>query len=445
MGNQRMKSFSEELGKMRTLRLLWLLCLLPSSSLAAQNSHPEALLRLVARNVEVLIDGSRPGQYQWLTAHFFTGVTKEKLEETLLGIRQQLGPIERHRVCKVIDATSGELEFIGKNGKRVRAVVRLEPSPPYGCTYLLFSHVDEGKDTWEQLAADMMKLPGDKAASVHQIHPKKTQRFVIRQTDPLAIGSSFKLLVLNQLAEEIAAEKRKWTDVVTLTEAGRSLPSGILQDWPLGSPVTLHTLASLMIARSDNTAADHLMLTLGRGMMEAQQTASGVLYPERNKPFLRTSELFKIKLVMPDHVRDNYPLRDEQNKRTLLKQIEKVTLSNPRYYNLPIGIEQVEWYFTTDDMGKMMERLRSSSEWPRLQSLLTIVKPFDIDDHAWEYLGFKGGAEMGVLNLTLLGKLRGKEEWYTVSFTWNRNDQALDEPTWIRLVQRAMLLVERGK
>jgi beta-lactamase class A len=440
-----MKSFSEELGKMRILRPLFVLLLMLPAPLLAQNSHPEAILGMAARNIDALITGNNPAVERWLTPHFFTGVTKEKLEETLLGIRKQLGPIERHRICKVMDAMSGELEFIGKNGCRLRAVVRMEPAVPHGCTYLLFSNVDEGKDTWEQLAADVMKLPGDKAASVHQIHPKKTQRFVLRQTDPLAVGSSFKLLVLNQLADDIAAGKRKWTDVVTLTEAGRSLPSGLLQDWPIGSPVTLHTLASLMTARSDNTAADHLMLTLGREALEAQQSAVGVLYPERNKPFLRTSELFKIKLVMPDHVRDNYPLRDEQSKRVLLKSLERTSLSKPRYYRLPIGIEQVEWYFTTDDLGKMMERLRASSEWPRVQSLLSIVKPFDIDDYAWEYLGFKGGAEAGVLNLTLLGKLRGKDEWFTVSFTWNRTDQPLDEPAWIRQVQRAMLLIERGK
>ncbi|MFO0813260.1 MAG: serine hydrolase [Gemmatales bacterium] len=443
-----MKSFSEGLGKMRYLRIFAVMLLMNIAGPAHAQStgnHPEALLKKAATLIQNMLEEFLPEHDQWFTQHFYSGVPKEKLLQTLKGIRQQLGPVARSRICKVIDASSGELEFVGSNGNRLRAVIRMEPQAPHGCTYLLFSNVDEGQDTWPQLSADLMRLPGEKAASVHLIAPQKSRRFVFRQTDPLAVGSSFKLLVLNQLADEISSGTRKWADTVSLQQEGRSLPSGILQDWPVGSPVTLHTLAGLMITRSDNTAADHLMLTLGRESLEQQQARCKVLYPERNCPFLRTSELFKIKLISPEHVCTNYPLRSEDAKRTLLKQLEKTPLSQPRIYTKPVAIDQVEWFYTTDDLCQMMERLKVSNEWPRVQPLLSIVKPFDIDDYAWEYLGFKGGAEVGVLNLTLLGKLRGKDEWYTVSFTWNRTDEPIDEPGWIRIVQRAMLLIERGK
>ena len=47
-----------------------------------------------------------------------------------------------------------------------------------------------------------------------------------------------------------------------------SLPSGITQSWPAGSPVTLQTLATLMISISDNTATDTLV-TLERRKLDA--------------------------------------------------------------------------------------------------------------------------------------------------------------------------------
>ena len=60
-----------------------------------------------------------------------------------------------------------------------------------------------------------------------------------------------------------------------LTEADRSLPSGTLQDAPIGSRYTLRDLAARMIRESDNTATDLLLRTVGRAGVEARlgQTA----------------------------------------------------------------------------------------------------------------------------------------------------------------------------
>jgi hypothetical protein len=260
-----------------------------------------------------------------------------------------------------------------------------------------------------------------------------------------AIGSSFKLLVTMELCDQISSGKRQWADTTTLIETGRSLPAGLLQDWPLGSPITLHTLAAMMISRSDNTAADHLMLTLGRDALETQLKKVPLFQPERNRPFLRTSELFKIKLIAPESLASSYPKLSEAEKRQTLQQLDAMPLQNPRLYTMPTHIDQVEWFFTSDDLCRVLDKLRQSKEQQRALELLAITRPFDIDDHAWDYLGFKGGAEAGVLNLSLLGKLRGKDRWYAFSFTWNRTDAPLDETAWIRLTQRALLIVERSQ
>src|SRR6185436_9794365 len=110
---------------------------------------------------------------------------------------------------------------------------------------------------------------------------------------PLAIGSAFKLFILAELNRQIGAGQRHWSDVVTLDR--RSIPSGSLQTWPPGSPMTLHTLAALMISVSDNTAADMLLHTLGRENVERMMTTLGISNAARNLPLLSTLEMTAIK------------------------------------------------------------------------------------------------------------------------------------------------------
>ncbi|NMB11632.1 MAG: serine hydrolase [Firmicutes bacterium] len=49
------------------------------------------------------------------------------------------------------------------------------------------------------------------------------------------------------------------SSVIELKSDYISLPSGMLQEWPVGSPITLHTLASLMSSISNNTATNALI------------------------------------------------------------------------------------------------------------------------------------------------------------------------------------------
>lgn len=120
-------------------------------------------------------------------------------------------------------------------------------------------------------------------------------RLLERADREMAIGSAFKLYVLSELVREVGARQRKWTDVVPLDGKIASLSSGMLQSWPGGSPVTLHTLANMMISISDNIAADELLMTPGRQRVEAILPATGHSKPELNVPFLRTLEMFKLK------------------------------------------------------------------------------------------------------------------------------------------------------
>ena len=98
--------------------------------------------------------------------------------------------------------------------------------------------------------------PGQTSVAVARLGDGAPELIASIEPDrPLAIGSAFKLFILAELSRQVAAGERRWSDVVTLDR--RSIPSGVLQGWPRGSPLTLHTLAALMISQSDNTRDRH--------------------------------------------------------------------------------------------------------------------------------------------------------------------------------------------
>lgn len=419
--------------------ILWL-----AVPLVAQSST-EHRLKLAAQRLQTLLNQLDDADLQWFSPDFFQVVPRQKLVEGLQFNTKQLGKIQRIRLSKINDPWSGELECIGESDKRMRVAIRLETGPLARFNYVLFHPIDLADDTWAKLETDLAKLPGRNAVSVWKLTPQTEKLFSRNASEPLAVGSSLKLLILSLLCDDITAGKRKWSDLVRLQDEMRSLPSGQLQDWPAGSPVTLHTLATLMLSRSDNTAADHLMLVLGREALEAHQKKVNILHPERNQPFLRTNELFKLKLVITPQETQAFLQRTPDSRREYLPQLAKVPLISPRMPDVPQFIDQIEWFFCTEDLAGLLNSLQQSPLKKDILPLMAITRPFDIDDFAWKYLGFKGGAEAGVLNLSLLGQLSSDSHWYAFSFTWNDAEKPLNEPLWIRLVERSLRLVERSK
>src|SRR5215469_3326003 len=103
----------------------------------------------------------------------------------------------------------------------------------------------------------------------------------------LAVGSAFKLAVLSAVKKQVDAHRMSWTQILTVRTQWKSLPSGVLQTWPDGSPLTLNSVAALAISQSDNTAADLLAHAVGRSAVEAESP--------HNTPFLTTREAFILK------------------------------------------------------------------------------------------------------------------------------------------------------
>ncbi len=228
--------------------------------------------------------------------------------------------------------------------------------------------------------------------------------------EPLAVGSTFKLAVLAALQQQIESGDRTWDEGVKLRPEWKSLPSGILQDWPDGTVLTLETLATLMISISDNTATDALIHLVGRNAIET--------FSPRNTPFLTTREAFALKNPENAPLLQRYRDGDEAERRALLPQLEAAPLTPATPFgDDPVALD-VEWFFTTRELCELMVAVQ---DLPLMSVNPGVANPAD-----WAQVIYKGGSEPGVLNLTN-GLRDAAGNQFCVSATWNNAEEPLDE------------------
>ena len=319
--------------------------------------------------------------------------------------------------------------------------IAIEPAQENRVSELLFTSVDSlavAGDTPDKIAADLAALPGTVNAWFAPLDGGAPV-IAIGADKPLALGSTFKLYVLAALAEDVKAGRRKWSDVVPLTE--KSYPSGRLQDWPQGAPLTLHTLASLMISISDNTATDQLITVLGRARILKLMKDSGHANPGANDPFLTTRELFVLKTMDPaflDRWRTKSP--DAITAAEVLMAVANPSLDevNAAFAQGPKAID-IEWFASPADLAKLLAHMRKTAD-PKVFEIMAINPSATPAIKAnWPYAGFKGGSEPGVMNLTWLLTDKAGRDW-VLTLGWNNPAAALDEGKLEGIAQRILLL-----
>jgi len=268
--------------------------------------------------------------------------------------------------------------------------------------------MDELLDAFKKLPGKVSVLVLDGSATLGALEPDAS----------LAVGSTFKLATLAALRAQIDAKKRSWSTVVELSPQTRSLPSGLLQEWPDGAPLTLYALAALMISRSDNTATDTLIGALGRGNIEP--------FAGRNKPYLMTREMFLLKSHGAEPLLARYRAGDEAARRAVLDELKGHALPKVKDYPSDPTAIDVEWYFSTRELCELMRKV---ADLP----LMTINSGV-ADKAAWDRVAYKGGSEPGVLNTT--SWLEKGKHAYCVSTTWNA-PSVLDEKAFFAADERA--------
>lgn len=332
------------------------------------------------------------------------------------------------------------------------ANIVLEPTAPHRIAGLRFTDFRPKKATkgaadFDSIARDFAKLPGAAGFAVAEITPTGIVPVAdYNAGQSFGIGSTFKLYILAELTTQVAEGKRRWDDVVPLNYI--SVPSGVMQDWPRGTPVTLLQLASHMISISDNTATDTLLFTLGRDSVTRSVLASGHSNPAAILPMFSTREFFAMKMPEQDGLRAEFLAADEAGQAALLDnnalRLANARLDGPYLSNHPRHIDTMEWFATPADVVLLLAMLHRMDN-PQLNGILAQNQGLAPSvTGKWRYLGFKGGSEAGVINLSFLGQ-RPDGRWFAITGSWNNTADTLNEARFVGLMTRLLNATVEGQ
>ncbi|MBY0311482.1 MAG: serine hydrolase [Phycisphaerales bacterium] len=283
---------------------------------------------------------------------------------------------------------------------------------------------------------------GGEARTIRTIH-------VLNGEESLAIGSTFKLWILGALAERVRAGEIAWDQKLAISAERKSLPSGVLQNRPVGEELPISEYALKMISISDNTATDHLLHHVGRTRTEAFMRAHTSV-PERNTPMLSTRDMFALKLSGSDELPKAYLAASEAQRREMVEVGGKVSSVTPQlllaaFWKAPRFIETLEWFATPVDLAKTFATLDGLMDEPGNGPLITALTAnpgVPMSKTVWTRIAFKGGSEPGVLNLTWL-LMRDDGRKFVLTLGFNDTRKEIDHGVGTALAARSAELLER--
>jgi beta-lactamase class A len=320
-------------------------------------------------------------------------------------MRDQNLPEVIARAIDRLKAQYGDLEDVHREPDRYLVVLERAEAPvhialdPQGrITGLLFQSATPTTGTLASSVEEIAALPGQTACLI------ATNGEVLHDHNaavPLAVGSAMKLPILQAVATAVSEGRLQWDQVCALQDEDRSLPSGILQDWPSGSRLTLETLASLMISISDNTATDFLIRLATRPAVEAVAPSC--------RPFLTTREACILKAAAHADLRAEWLAADVDGRRALLARV--AGFDRPAVQDMaPGNAPEIEWFLTASELHR---HLCATHELPAFR-----INPGPVNRRHWRRVAFKGGSEASLLNLSVaVGDEDGHE--HCVIATWN--------------------------
>jgi hypothetical protein len=457
------------------------------------------------------------------------------------GVRQRLQTLRRlHGRCLGVKALRGRR--VVWRFERARVLGRIYLDDAHRIAGIWFGALRVPGDTWARLLADLQRLPGRasltalafpeapaarpagsakaaeiakaaksveaaetaKAAETAEAWGGRRVLAALRPRLALAVASAFKLYVLKAIAAEIEGGRMRWDDVVRLRQRHRSLPPAPLNRRPDGAPLTVQSLATWMLAASDNTATDHLLHHVGRVVVERH---AGTY----NRPFLSTLEMFKLKgEILGSGSRPGTESESASGSGSgsgLGSGSGPGSGSGsgpgPRPGTGPesasgpgsgsgsgpgvasgSGSRSSRWRWARARAEQYLEapqakrrelleqlrqipRRRVKGRWkePRLvdrlewffstrdlcEEMLRLrdLPPFRATrgpalPGRWRRIAYKGGSEPGVRNVTLALQHRKSRRWHCLSITWNNPKARLDRPRFRALVRRALWLLWTG-
>ncbi|MEV4241980.1 serine hydrolase [Streptosporangium canum] len=306
--------------------------------------------------------------------------------------------------------------------------------------------------SWNELDGRLRKVAPEVGFLAAEIDSRGQCKIIhaVAPDRPQPLGSIFKLYVLGAVAQKIHDGGLSWDTKLTVKPEWKSLGEGGLTDRPDNSTTTVHEAAKLMISISDNTAADILLHTVGRKAVEAKvRQWSGHAKP--NIPFLTTRELFLLKGVnYPEQARSYLALSPAKKRAYLDGTVARQSLSDITYWDRPREIGTLEWFGSPRDVCRAYAGLNALNSRRLHETLSANDGGLRLDPAKWRAPWFKGGSELGVLDLSYLARSTGKAggKTYVVTALTNDPRTALNEsttvPELVSLSRGAFALVKAG-
>jgi hypothetical protein len=259
------------------------------SGAAAKAQSPQAVY---ASRVEdmVAILSLKGGEERVFAPSFLAEIPASNIRKLAEQLIAQNGGVQRLDATQSNDGFDGRFTLTYARGTVSASMVLSRTAPFQVIGFQIESFVRTG-DSTAKLEGDIRALPGRAGMIVTRLGREPI--LSVEGDTSLAVGSVFKLWLLAEAARQVNAKQRSWADIVPLGPP--SLPSGITQDWPKGAPLSLHSLATLAISISDNSASDTLLTALGRSNVNAMVGRAGHSNPEMTLPLLSTVEAFALK------------------------------------------------------------------------------------------------------------------------------------------------------
>jgi hypothetical protein len=239
---------------------------------------------------------------------------------------------------------------------------------------------------------------------------------------PMQVSSSMKLGVLKALIDEVAAGRLSLERNALIRPDLKALPSGTLHQLPDNSPVTLHTLAALMMRDSDNTATDILIDAIGKDKV---REALGVSW------LMTFHQWFMLKA--DPQLYGEFRRQPEEGKgRWLGALAPKVPLS---YSDTIAGMTpESGWFMSTRKLCQLIGEV-AASDFAQLESNL-------VQYPEWQAVASKAGGDETSRNDTLaLTRPDGRR--YCLSLTWNTDEAIYNDERYLFLLATLIEAIRR--
>jgi len=308
---------------------------------------------------------------EWFNAAFLASVPLEVIAQALIRSKEEGGSL----AAMSVEGPLADLEF---THGRMSAQVLLDEDGRIAT--LLLGPVRPAQLAAEEVARRIHDLAGETSIYVSR---DAGDVVAINADHEMAVASCFKLAVVLALRSRVERDELAWDQVVHLDPAWKSLSSGMLQDWPHGTAVTLETLAALALSLSDNTATDALMDIVGREEIER----AGYL----RSPVLSTREAFVLRDPANADLYHDYVSSDVVLKRTAMAACRERALPSPDIISRQPRekVAATEWSST----ARQLARLADDASSMRIAALGTSP----ISSRAWSRVSAKLGRESGVV------------------------------------------------